>query len=101
LSIRLVPPVVLVIPGAPIARFSFAPANPSPGLIVLFDASQSKDLDGTIVSYTWNWGDGDGSTRTVPNEDHDWAVPGTYFVVLTVTDNSGLQSSVAQAVTVK
>jgi PKD repeat protein len=101
LSIRLVPPIVPVIPGAPIVSFTFSPTNPSPGMVVLFDASLSKDLDGTIATYTWNWGDGDGATRTVPNEDHDWAVAGTYYVVLTVTDNAGLQSTLAQAITVK
>ena len=101
LSIRLVPQVIPVVPGAPIARFTASTSNPSVNATVSFHASTSQDLDGTIVSYTWSWGDGSGATRTYANEDHDWAAAGTYYVVLTVTDNSGLQSSVAQAIVVK
>lgn len=98
-SIRLVPPAVIQVPGAPVAAFSFGPPNPKVGDVVLFDASASFDPDGSVVSYHWNWGDGDvpGSGR---NQDHDFAAPGTYFVTLTVTDNSGIQSTTTKAITV-
>jgi PKD repeat protein len=100
-SIRLVPPTVIFAPGAAIPDFSFNPSAPKPGDLVLFDASASKDLDGSIVSYRWEWGDGATVTRVVPAEDHDYSVAGTYYVKLTVTDNSGNQSFVTKAVTVK
>ncbi|MFT3877002.1 MAG: PKD domain-containing protein [Propioniciclava sp.] len=52
-----------------------------------FDASTSQDSDGTIVSYLWDFGDGtSGSGASV---EHDYATPGAYTVVLTVTDDRG------------
>ena len=97
--IRLVPPVVIQVPGAPVAAFSFGPPNPAPGDVVLFDASASFDANGTIVNYEWDFGDGDvhGFGR---NQDHTYSAPGTYFVTLFVTDDSGLRSSVTRAITV-
>jgi PKD domain len=98
-AIRLVPPAVIQVPGAPVAAFTFGPPNPKAGDVVLFDASASFDPDGNIVSYDWDWGDGDlhGSGK---NQDHDYAASGTYFVTLTVTDNSGIKSSVTRVIQV-
>jgi hypothetical protein len=98
-AIRLVAPAVITVPGAPVAAFTFGPVAPKAGDVVLFDGSASFDPDGTIVSYEWDWDDGDthGFGR---NQDHDFAAPGTYFVKLTVTDNSGLKSTTTRAVTV-
>jgi PKD repeat protein len=97
--IRLVPPAVIQIPGAPVAAFAFGPPLPKPGDTVLFDASASFDANGVIVNYEWDFGDGDvhGFGR---NQDHDFAAPGTYFVTLTVTDDSGLKGTVTRAITV-
>ncbi|MEW6069114.1 MAG: PKD domain-containing protein, partial [Candidatus Thermoplasmatota archaeon] len=55
--------------------------------IVQFDASQSYDPDGTIVNYTWNFGDG--STGTGITATHAYLTKGVYTVTLTVTDNDG------------
>jgi PKD repeat protein len=98
-AIRLVPPAVIMVPGAPVAAFGFGPPNPKVGDAVLFDASASFDPDGSVVGFEWEWGDGDihGFGK---NQDHDFAAPGTYFVTLTVTDNSGLKSSVTRAINV-
>ena len=52
-----------------------------------FNASGSKDTDGTIASYAWNFGDG--STGTGVNPSHTYAAGNTYLVTLTVTDNRG------------
>lgn len=98
-SIRLVPPAVILVPGAPVAAFTFGPPAPKAAETVLFDASASFDSDGNIVSYEWDWGDGDvhGFGK---NQDHDFAAAGTYFVTLTVTDNSGLKTSVTRVIQV-
>jgi PKD repeat protein len=97
--IRLVPPVVIQVPGAPVAAFSFGPPNPQPGDVVLFDASASFDPNGTIVNYEWDFGDGDvhGFGK---NQDHNYSAAGTYFVTLSVTDDTGLKSSVTRSITV-
>jgi PKD repeat protein len=52
-----------------------------------FDGLASIDADGTIVSYSWNFGDGsmaDGATVS-----HVYGDIGSYTVTLTVTDNDG------------
>ncbi len=58
----------------------------------------SSDPDGTIVSRSWNFGDGGTSTDT--NPVHTYAGAGTYTVQLIVTDNGGAQNTVTQSVTV-
>jgi PKD repeat protein len=64
-----------------------------------FDASASADTDGTIVSYTWNFGD-DSSPGTGVTANHVYAASGTFTVTLTVTDDRGATTSVSQDVTV-
>ncbi len=58
----------------------------------------STDSDGTIVS--WSWDFGDGNTSTQQNPSHTYAAAGTYSVILTVTDNSGASDNVSKDVTV-
>ncbi len=59
-------------------------------LTVTFDGSNSKDSDGTVVNYEWDFGDGNNST--LPSPSHVFYDPGTYPVSLTVSDDGGLQS---------
>ncbi len=56
---------------------------------VTFNASCSYDPDGTIVSYHWDFGDGNNTTETGPYTTHTYSSPRTYTVRLTITDNSG------------
>jgi PKD repeat protein len=64
-----------------------------------FDASASDDTDGTIESYTWNFGD-DTSPGVGVTANHVYAASGTYPVTLTVTDDRGATTSTTQDVTV-
>jgi PKD repeat protein len=58
---------------------------------VKFDASRSSDSDGTIISYDWDFGDGNvGSGKTVT---HNYQDDGIYTVILTVEDNDGLKDT--------
>ncbi len=82
----------------PTARFTFSPTNPDPGQSVSFDASTSSDPDGTIASYSWNFGDGtNGSGRTT---SHAYSAEGNYTVRLTVTDDQGATDSTTHTVQV-
>ena len=58
----------------------------------------STDSDGSIVS--WSWTFGDGNTSSVPDPVHVYAAAGTYDVNLTVTDDDGAVGSMGLAVTV-
>ncbi len=59
--------------------------------VITFDASLSHDTDGSIVSYSWDFGDGANGSGVTPS--HSYAAAGTYTVNLTVTDNDGASAS--------
>jgi hypothetical protein len=51
-----------------------------------FDGSGSFDHEGSIVLYSWDFGDG--ATATGMTATHTYNSPGIYLVTLTVTDNA-------------
>jgi hypothetical protein len=86
---------------APIADFTFTPAQPKVGERVIFDASASTDSDGQIVKYEWDF-DGDGTVdATGKIVEHIFTRAGDFPVKLTVTDNDNLQNSVTKVVPVR
>jgi PKD repeat protein len=58
----------------------------------------SSDVDGSIVA--WSWSFGDGSTSSLQHPLHVYAAAGTYDVNLTVTDDEGAVDSTGQVVAV-
>lgn len=66
-------------------------------LTVGFSSNNSTDADGSIVAYSWNFGDGTNSTD--PNPVHVYNSAGTFTAVLTVTDNSGLTDTESVVIT--
>ncbi|MEO1272959.1 MAG: PKD domain-containing protein, partial [Myxococcota bacterium] len=60
-----------------------------PDETVFFDGTLSEDLDGSIVSWSWDFGDGS-PVSTDASPTHSYLDPGQYTVTLTVTDNEGL-----------
>jgi C1A family cysteine protease len=84
----------------PVALFNYTPAYPETGKAVTFNASLSYDPDGTIVSYEWEFGDGNSVTTAFPVVQHTYASSGIYFVSLTVTDDDGLTASASRQIMV-
>jgi len=82
----------------PTASFSYSPPNPLVGTYVQFNAGASTDSDGSIVSYSWSFGDG--STGTGPAIWHPFLVGGSYAVTLTVRDDDGATNSLTRNVQV-
>ena len=78
---------------APVASFTFG----CTGLTCNF-TDASTDSDGTIVSRSWNFGDG--STSTATNPSKTYAAGGTYTVTLLVTDDDGATNQTSRSVTV-
>jgi Malectin domain/PKD domain len=56
-----------------------------------FNGSSSSDPDGSVASYSWNFGDGSVATGEFPT--HGYASAGTFNYTLTVTDDRGVTSS--------
>ena len=52
---------------------------------------KSKDDDGNVVSWVWDFGDGTGSNEQSPT--HSYEDEGHYDVTLTVTDNDGASNT--------
>lgn len=83
---------------APIAvADNTAPTSGTAPLAVTFSSDGSYDSDGSIASYSWDFGNG--VTSTAANPVYTYTTPGTYTASLVVVDNSGL-SSVADTVTI-
>jgi len=82
----------------PIASFTMNPTTGTAPLEVTFNASSSYDPDGTIVSYAWDFEDGNsGSGVTVK---HTFNSKGIYNIKLTVTDNKEATSSTIKTITI-
>ena len=92
----------------PDAEFTYHVENPaspgdiSSGDIVSFDASNSSDPDGTLVSYEWYFGDGEAATGCQVDHRFRGAMnePKNYGVTLTVQDNMGAIDTDAVTITV-
>jgi len=72
---------------APNAYFEWDPFYPIYGETVTFNASLSTPDGGELISYEWNFGDGNTDSGVVVT--HIFQAGGTYNVTLTVTDSEG------------
>ena len=80
---------------APVANFTASPSSGIAPLPVTFSNSSA----GTVVSYSWNFGDN--TSSTAQNPSHTYANAGTYTVTLTATGASGTTPSTkTQTITV-
>lgn len=79
---------------APVAAFSSSVAN----LTASVDASSSSDADGSIASYSWNWGDGSPAS-TGKTASHIYESAGDRVITLTVVDDDGASHTATKTVT--
>ena len=82
---------------APLPQINVTPLLGFAPLTISADGNGSSDPNGTIVSYDWDFGDGNGAMGL--SVGHTYAAPGNYTVLLTVTDDQGATASVSQTVT--
>jgi FOG: PKD repeat len=86
------------ISASPTPQFSITPSTPQVSQSVTFNASSSADVDRDILSYNWDFGDGNTSSGEVVN--HVYTEFGQYEITLTVRDSAGNSSSITQGITV-
>ncbi len=77
---------------SPVGRFTIQVVNKT----VSLNASKSYDGDGSIVNYSWDFGDtNDGTGETV---NHTYSQNGTYIITLLVTDDESKNSTIVKHV---
>jgi PKD repeat protein len=89
----------VVVNQAPIPDFTVSPGSGQAPLPVSLNAAASVDPDGTIASYTWNFGDGS-AVETGVSVTHTFTATGVLQVTLTITDNNGASAVLTKPVTV-
>ena len=70
------------------------PASVVTGRVATFHASTSRAPDSRIVSYHWDFGDGQTRDTTDPTTAHVYATAGVKIVTLTVSDKDGATSRI-------
>jgi PKD repeat protein len=96
--IRLMPVGVILPSVRFVPQFTISPAAPAQGQPVTFDASTTTDPDGAVVSYSWDFGDGQRGTGKITS--HTYSQAGAFSVTLTVADAAGRAASTTKGVTV-
>ncbi len=81
----------------PVAHLSCSPQSDLAPLSARCSGSMSSDPDGSIILYSWDFGDG--TTGTGMDVAHEFTLAGTYTVTLTITDVRGATGSVQGLVT--
>jgi PKD repeat protein len=84
--------------GDPVASFYATPSSGPAPLEVVFDGSTSTDADGSIVSYSWNFDDGETADGAIVT--HTYTVSGTFEASLVVRDNDGRTGSASEEIVV-
>jgi PKD repeat protein len=87
---------VMILPAnvAPQPALDFTPDSGASPLTVNFDASNSIDSDGSIVTYEWDFEDDGSFEQSGPSTSHTYSAPGVHNLVLRVTDDDGGRSTI-------
>lgn len=83
---------------APTAVAIASPASGTAPLATQLSAAGSADLDGSITSYAWDFGDGTGGSGATIS--HTYQAAGAYDARVTVTDDRGATGTATTVVTV-
>lgn len=86
----------------PVAAFRFSPQLPKHNDRICFDAVESKDPDGVIIQYEWDW-ESDGTFDAVlkePRVCRVFEVASTFNVTLRVTDDDGATAQVTRPLSI-
>jgi len=85
----------------PTVSLAVTTAQPVPGSPTAFDGSASSvaNVPNGIVDWTWDFGDGTGSTSG-PTPTHTFATAGNYSITLTVVDTDGFTAAASRSVVV-
>ncbi|MEQ8859428.1 MAG: S8 family serine peptidase [Pseudomonadales bacterium] len=83
----------------PTAAFTVSTDDGFAPLIVSFDAAGSSDSDGSIASYSWEFGDS--ASASGDRTTHTYADTGAFTVTLRVTDDDGASDTVSAPVRVR
>lgn len=75
------------------------PESGETGKDIVFNGINSSDPDGSIVNYTWNFGDGETGYGVLTT--HKYTESGTYLVTLTVTDDDGKKDVTQSSITIE
>lgn len=82
----------------PVAVFEIAEPVVDVNELVVFDGERSRDKEGNLILYQWNFGDGGLDAGAVVS--HRYAASGVFTVTLTVTDEQNQQNAHAANITV-
>jgi PKD repeat protein len=83
----------------PVAAVSAVPTSGVAPLTVAFSSTGSNDPDGSIASYSWNFGDGSALSNSA-SPTHVYQTPGNYSAALTVTDDRGATGTAQTSIVV-
>ncbi len=83
------PPAPLPVNQPPVAVAVADVTSGKAPLDVVFSGAGSHDPEGSVVTWSWDFGDMTSSSEMDPPV-HTYSEPGTYLVVLRVTDDAGL-----------
>jgi parallel beta-helix repeat protein len=80
---------------APQIAFEYIPQNPTDLQTITFNDT-SIDLDGIVI--TWSWDFGDGNISSIQNPTHNYPDNGTYTITLTITDDDNATNETTQQI---
>ena len=84
----------------PFARFTFDPTHGNGPLFVEFDATLSSDVDGDVVLYAWDFGDGTTGSGEQISHTYNPVATTNFPATLTVYDDDGASMSTTAIVSV-